>query len=133
MPAPNAQAEVQPIPLVMVGGTHFGRYPKISDEQTWNFIVSDGFLVPYAGYKNVLTIASNNSGRGLYASYRANIMIAVFGTIVYSIDDKLAATFVGNLETTTGDVYISENNIFFKLYYPMLIIKYIYIIIRYYI
>ncbi len=110
MPAPNSQVQVQEIPLLMVGGTKFGRYPKISDEQTWNFIVSDGFLVPYAGYKNVLTLSPNNSGRGLYASYRANIMIAIFGTFVYSIDKSLAATFIGNLSTSTGDVYIAENN-----------------------
>ena len=64
MPAPNMRQEINDMPLTMVGGSSFGRYQKISNAQTWNFLVSDGFLVPYAGYKNVVTTASQAVGRG---------------------------------------------------------------------
>ena len=120
MPAPNAQQEIQQIPLAIVGGTKFGRYPKISVEQSWNFIVSDNWLVPYAGYKNVLSIASGTSGRGIYSSYRESMLIAVYGSFVYRInptgtyqqDGTPNFTFglIGQLYTSSGDVYIAENN-----------------------
>lgn len=120
MPAPNAQYQIQELPLKMVGGTHFGRYAKISQEETWNFIVSDNWLVPYAGYKNVLTLAGTTPGRGIYSSYRESMLIAVFGTLVYRInptgtkqaDGTPIFTYglVGTLETFEGDVYIAENN-----------------------
>lgn len=114
MAAPNAIQTVQNIPLQLVGGTHFGRYGKISNESTWNFIVSDSWLVPYAGYKNVLTLATALFGRGLYSSFVGNFMIGVIGSVVYKIIDNhtgsLIATNVGNLYTNAGDVYISENN-----------------------
>ena len=99
-----------------MGGTHYGRYSKISDEETWNLIVSDGWAVPYAGYANVLTLASGSVGRGLYASYRANIMTAVIGSAFYVITANAttgilsASGVVGTLATNTGDVYMAENN-----------------------
>ena len=40
----------------IVGSTKFGRYPKISHEQTFNMIRADDFLVDYAGYKNILSL-----------------------------------------------------------------------------
>ena len=111
MPAPNASQDIQQIPLKIVGGTHFGRYPKISDEQTWNMIISDDALVPYAGYKNVATIAPTLVGRGLYSSYRSNNMYVVIGPQLYQITTSFQVTAIGTpLTTTTGDVYISENN-----------------------
>jgi len=63
-PAPQITQTAQSVPLGMVGGNNFGRYPKISAEQTFNFIVSDNALVPYAGYKNVRTQSPNAEGRG---------------------------------------------------------------------
>ena len=120
MPAPNAQYQIQEIPLKMVGGTHYGRYPKISLEETWNFIVSDGFLVPYAGYKNVLNIAPNLPGRGIYSSFRESMLIVVFGTLVYRINPTgqvqqdgtpiFTYAMIGMMYTDAGDVYIAENN-----------------------
>jgi hypothetical protein len=110
MPAPNMRQEINDMPLTMVGGSSFGRYQKISNAQTWNFLVSDGFLVPYAGYKNVVTTASQAIGRGLYSSYRGNFMLAVIGDVVYRISTTLVPTPVATLATTTGDVYIAENN-----------------------
>ena len=119
MVAPNAQQQIQEIPLQLVGGSTFGRYPKISDARTYNFIVSDGFLVPYAGYKNVLTLATNLPGRGIYSSFRESMLVAVFGTIVYRInpvgaqssgDPEFTYSLIGNVFTDTGDIYIAENN-----------------------
>ena len=109
-PAPKATQDIEEVPLKIVGGTHYGRYPKISQEATWNMIVSDGFLVPYAGYANVLTINPNSPGRGLYSSYRANQMFAVIGTIVYAISPNLTYVIVGTLYTNEGDVFMAENN-----------------------
>jgi hypothetical protein len=113
MPAPNAHQQHQQIPLKIVGGNQFGRYPKISVEETLNMIVSDDALVPYAGYKAVLTQSTAQKGRGLYASSRGNLMVAVWGSGVYSItgvSGVFSAQFIGNIDTGAGDVYMSENN-----------------------
>ena len=113
--APYAQQKTSEVPLKMVGGNHFGRYTKISDEQTWNMIVSDNWMVPYAGYKNVLTLGGTSQGRGLYASYRAGRMYAVIGDILYEVsesdlDNNTDGTPIGTLFTNEGDVFIAENN-----------------------
>lgn len=115
MPAPNATQQIQELPLKIVGGSNFGRFPKISQEQTWNFIVSDDFLVPYAGYATALTLNTEKKGRGLYTTFNGNLMIAVIGNTVYKITQNftsstLVSSAVGTLETTSGDVYIAENN-----------------------
>lgn len=114
MAAPNAVQTIQNIPLPIVGGTHFGRYPKVSNEATWNFIVSDGWLVPYAAYKNVLTLATALFGRGLYSSFVGGFMIGVIGSNVYKITGDTPSTLVaipvGVLATNMNDVYIAENN-----------------------
>ncbi len=110
MPAPFAQQDIKEIPLGLVGSNNFGRFPKISVEQTFNFIISDEALVPYAAYKNVITQSPLALGRGIYSSSRGNIMIAVWGSGVYSISQGLTATLVGNLGTSSGDIFISENN-----------------------
>ena len=111
-PAPKRQVEPQEVPLVMAGGSSFGRYNKISDAQTWNMIVSDGWLVDYAAYRNVFLapLVANGVGRGIYASSNGNIMVAVMGSAVFSINASLVATFVGELESSVGDVFIAENN-----------------------
>ncbi len=110
MPAPNSQYQIQEIPLKIVGGVNYGRYPKISQEQTWNFIVSDGFLVPYAGYKNQLELNPTQQGRGLYASYRSNQMYAVIGSTFYVINQALQVVFTHEIYTNEGDVWMTENN-----------------------
>lgn len=114
MPAPNAQMQEQDIPLKIVGGTHFGRYSKINAEETWNFLVSDNFLVPYAGYKNALTLSPTVPGRGIFSSYVGNFMVAVIGTFMFKItngpNNTLQSQLMGNLYTNAGDVYIAENN-----------------------
>lgn len=116
-PAPLSQVNPQIIPLPIAGGCHFGRYNKISNEQTWNMIVSDGALVDYAGYQNVFDepLVSSSVGRGIYSSSNGNRMIVVIGSAVYSIilntvTSILESTFVGELQTSEGDVFIAENN-----------------------
>lgn len=116
MPAPNAVQQLQEVPLKLVGGSNFGRYPKISVEQTWNMIVSDDALVPYAGYKVALVVNATNKGRGIYSSFNGEIMVAVIGRNLYKISVNPATNelqndgIVGILETVSGDVYIAENN-----------------------
>ena len=116
MPAPYAIQQIQEVPLKIVGGCNFGRYNKISDEQTWNFIVSDNFLVPYAGYKNALELNPTQAGRGLYSSLAGNFMLAVIGSNVYRIqlnsvtNELYLASTVGQLYTNQNDVYMAENN-----------------------
>src|SRR5271166_6040755 len=95
----------QTLPLDIVGSTKFGRYPKISAEQTINMIISDDSLVPYAGYKAVLTLLASGNGRGLYSSPKFGHMIAVVDNAVYAINSNLGYSQVGSLATYSGDVF----------------------------
>ncbi len=115
MPAPNNQQNLIEVPLKMVGGSEFGRYPKINNSQTWNFIVSDGFLVPYAGYAAAVELNPSGIGRGLYTTFNGDIMVAVIGNGFYKITQntttgQLQSFSRGLLDTFDGDVYIAENN-----------------------
>ncbi len=99
----------QELPLKMVGGSNFGRYPKISAERTFNFIISDDFMVPSAGYKKVATIIDNAQGRGIYGSSRFNHLVAVIDDGFYIINASLNPSRVATIHTSTGDVFIAEN------------------------
>jgi hypothetical protein len=99
----------QELPLKMVGGSNFGRYPKISAERTFNFIISDNFMVPSAGYKKVATIIDNAQGRGIYGSSRFNHLVAVIDDGFYIINSSLNPSRVATIHTSTGDVFIAEN------------------------
>ena len=107
---PTSQS-YQEIPIQIAAGNTFGRYPKISISQTFNMITSDNWLVPSAGYKNVLTIDDNGQGRGIYSSAKLNKMFLVINNTVYSIDENLIETQIGTINTFAGDVFISENNV----------------------
>lgn len=98
------------LPLKMVGSTVFGRYPKISQEQTWNMIISDGWMVPYAGYKSVATLDTSSTGRGIFNSIRGSILVVVIGSGVFSYNQSGLSQLVGRLKTSTGDVFIAEND-----------------------
>ncbi len=98
------------LPLNIVGSNVYGRYPMISIEQTFNMIISDGWLVPYAGYKKVAEIVDNGQGRGIYSSNNLEQMIAVIDNNVYAINSNLAYQQIGSLDTFNGDVFIDENN-----------------------
>src|ERR1700720_4789889 len=96
--------------LDMVGGNTFGRYPKISNARTHNMIVSDDALVPFSGYESVAQIAFSGQARELYSSYVYNHLIAIVDSGVYTIDTNNFVTKVGTLNTSTGNVFIAENN-----------------------
>lgn len=100
------------LPLDIVGSTKFGRYKKISSEQTFNMLISDDFLVPFAGYKNKAAISPNGQGRGIYPSSVRNLnqLVAVFDNGVYLVNQNVAYSRIGTIGTFEGDVFIAENN-----------------------
>jgi hypothetical protein len=98
------------IPLKMVGSTVFGRYPKISTEETWNMIISDRWLVPYAGYKKIKEIGENVEARGLFNSIPLNRLVIVVDNRIYLFSRDGALEKRAEIETYTGDVFIAEND-----------------------
>ena len=110
--AKDSAARYKDLPLKMVGGTKFGRYPKISTEQSFNLIITDGWSAPFAGYKMVIQIDPLGQGRAIYSSTKDNKMYAVIDSSFYIINSSLSYTVaIGNLATTSGnDCFISENN-----------------------
>jgi hypothetical protein len=98
------------VPLDIVGSTKFGRYPKISVEQTYNMIISDDFLVPYAGHLQVASIIDQADGRSIFTSVRFNHMIIVIASNVYIVSTNNSVTQIGSIGTFVGDVFIDENN-----------------------
>ena len=98
------------LPLGIVGSTKFGKYDWISDEQTFNMIISDGKLTPFAGWKRIDEVSPTGDGRGLFPAANINAMFAVIDNDVYKYDASLRRQFIGRLETFTGDVFIAENN-----------------------
>ena len=95
--------------LDIVGGTSFDRYNKQSIEETWNMVISDGALVPYAGYKKVRDLVSGSAvSREIYSSDIKNVMIAIVENIVFSIDNNLGFRRVGFLDTEEGLELISK-------------------------
>ncbi|MDD5211398.1 MAG: hypothetical protein PHV62_03220 [Sulfuricurvum sp.] len=110
-------------PLNIVGSSTFGRYPTISIEKTYNMFMSDGWMVPYAGYKKAIdfsALGNGTEGRALHSSTKLNRLIGVFNSNVYLIQLNFSqqqqkvisyqAIKIGELQTTTGVVYIAENN-----------------------
>jgi len=100
----------QEIPLKIVGGNNFGRYPKISVEQTWNMIISDGWLVPFAGHKKNLDLVTSSMGRGLFSSIKSNNLFVVIEDQIFRVDDIGRYFNIGLLETISSDVFIDEND-----------------------
>ena len=111
------------IPLNVVGSSTFGRYPKISIEKTYNMFMSDNFMVPYAGYKIGIPSAQFHNGkigRAIFASIKLNRLVTVIDDNVYLVNISFNQTSgsvtnyqvvkIGSLQTSTGVVYITENN-----------------------
>lgn len=122
MPVVRSQNS-QAVPINIAGSSTFGRYPKISIEKTYNMFVSDNFLVDYAGYEIIISSAllgNGRVGRGIFTSTKLGMLVLVIDStvwlvrIVYNqITDKadIQQIFdIGNLETSSGVVYITENN-----------------------
>lgn len=103
-------AKYTDIPIKIVGSNRFGRYPWQSSEQTFNMIASDGTMCPFGGYRRVVKVNNNGIGRGIYSSNKLNKLFAVIDDGIYVFDSALTKTQVGTTTTTTGDVFISENN-----------------------
>ena len=113
----------QPQPLNIVGSSVFGRYSKISIEKTYNMFESQGFMVPYAGYQ-IAVLASRfmngKQGRAVFTSTKLNRLVVVIDANVYLVNINFSqpnlrvtsfnATFIGSLQTSSGIVYIAENN-----------------------
>lgn len=97
------------VPLDIVGGNNFGRYPKISVEQTFNMIVSDNALVDFAGYEQVAAIAPSGTARTLYNSVVANKLVAVIDDGVYLISSDNSFIRVGSLTTSNGNAFVADN------------------------
>src|SRR5579863_701035 len=111
------------VPLNIVGSSVFGRYPKISIEKTYNMFQSDSFMVPYAGYQlGILASVFGNgvSGRGIFSSTKFGRLVVVIDNRVYLVNvtynqqlgkiTNYQSILLGELETSTGVVYITENN-----------------------
>src|SRR5258706_5627570 len=98
------------IPVKIVGSSIFGRHPIISDERTWNLFISDDWLLNFAGYEQAVEILpAGIEGRGLFHSTRGNFLLAVFSNRVYRIEPNLGFSYLGNISTSTGEVFMDEN------------------------
>jgi hypothetical protein len=108
--ATRVTPDCEQIPINIVGSSSFGRYPKISLEKTYNMFESDNWLVDFPGYQKVLEMLPGGiEGRGLYKSFRGNLLVAVVDGNVYKIDKTLSSTLIGTLNTFNGNVFIDEN------------------------
>jgi hypothetical protein len=101
----------QQIPIQIAGSSTYGRYDKIASGLTFNMFISEGWLVNFAGYKKLVQLnAQGESVRGMFKSTRGNFVIAVCGSLVYKITPAFAANqLLGNLETSSGEVFMDEN------------------------
>jgi len=113
----------QQVGLNIVGSSIFGRYPKISQERTINMFQSDNFLVDYAGYEIIISstlLGNGKQGRGIFTSTKLGQLVIVIDQFVYLVsitynqanDQALIDQVnpIGQLQTNTGIVYITENN-----------------------
>ena len=121
MTLPAIHEPLQEVPLKIVGGNHFGRYNKISDEKTLNMIAEDEkleWLVSLPGYKRIgALIPSAASGRIIYSCQEIGVMIGVSNNVVFRItvstasngDQLMVEQPLFELNTQTGLVSVSEN------------------------
>lgn len=122
MPVGRSQ-ETKPVPVNIAGSSTFGRYPKISQEKTYNMFISDSWLVPYAGYEIILSsteLGNGKEGRGIFKSTKLDALILVIDDKVWLVritfdqttDEPVFEQIInlGSIQTTTGVVYITENN-----------------------
>ena len=115
----NRGSNFKEVQLDVVGSSTFGRYPKISVAKTYNMFQSDDFMVPYAGYQvafpNLGTV-----GRGIFNSTKFNRLVIVVDNNVFlgqttfnqmtQKNELNQIVKIGTLETSSGVVYIADNN-----------------------
>jgi hypothetical protein len=99
----------QQVPVNVVGSSTFGRYPKISLEKTYNMFISDDWMVNYAGFQKASEVLPSGEGRALFHSVRGQFLISVESSTVYKLGPNLAPQFIGNISTSSGEVFIDEN------------------------
>lgn len=99
------------IPIDIVGSTTFGRYPKISASQTFNMIISDDVLVPFAGHRKITTLKEVGNGREIFTSIKYQHLIAVVDDAIFIIDMNYGFARIGTLNTLEGNVFIAENDV----------------------
>lgn len=97
------------VEIPVAGSSVFGRYPKISGEKTYNMFLSDGWLVNFAGYRRMVELLEEGEGRGGFVSTRGGFLLCVINSAVYTLSNTLGFILIGNLETSTGEVFIDEN------------------------
>lgn len=109
---PGALARTKTIPLKIVGGTNFSRYPKMSVESTINMMVTGdkgaAALVPFAGYDLKINLISGQP-REIFSSTRINETFIVIGNKIYVTSNVSSYRLLGQIETFLGAVFISEN------------------------
>ncbi len=102
------------IPLKMVGSTVFGRYPKISIEETFNMYISDEALVSYSGYLLRKQTNLNGEGRGIYSSIKNAAVYCVIDNklleVTPSYNGITNVSEIARIATYSGEVFIAENN-----------------------
>lgn len=97
------------LPVNVMGSSKFGVWPKISLEKTYNMYISDNWMIGFPGYKKVALDGLPGEGRAIFRSVRGNFLIAVVGSGVYTLNNSLTPTFIGTLDTNSGEVFIDEN------------------------
>lgn len=100
----------QVIPLPLVGSNKFGRTNKMSSEQTVNMIISDGWFVPFGGYYPKVQGSLTSVGRAIFSSQVLQRLFCVINNKVFYVGVGGDVEFVGLLQTSSGDVFIEENN-----------------------
>lgn len=130
--SPNSE----PVKVNVVGSSNFGLYNKISPERTFNMYITtagvpdgddyEAWLVNYPGYRRVLNLlpypnpypsnppllpsfVPQGSGRGIFHCVRGNFLMTVVNSAVYRIDATLNQTLIGNLTTSSGEVFMADN------------------------
>jgi hypothetical protein len=96
--------------LQIVGGSNPGRFPKLSDEASWNLFPIEGGMMTYSGYESIGDIGEGE-GRAFYNSILGGFAIAIIGDTVWRVNSfsPLSAANVGTLATSEGFCFIVEN------------------------
>ena len=68
-------------------------------------------LYPTPGLTNKVTLQTSQQVRGMRTVSGGEYMVAVCGPYVYILNDKFTPTIVGQLNTTTGQVGITDNGL----------------------
>lgn len=102
-------AQAKDFPVQVAGWSSFGIEPKINGERTYNMLVSDDWLVCVPGYEKAIEFLPKGEGRGVFKSENGNFFIAVINANVYRLNPGLGSILIGQLETSSGKVFIDEN------------------------